>query len=103
MTVNSGSDGFEASTDAPRSLSSETSSELSNPLRPLNSDEKNILYMLTFMYAEEMAKAVLNPNVSVEVVIERASAVMKVEGLLDRIIRTGLVSSVRSPLERCAS
>jgi hypothetical protein len=72
-------------------------------VRPLNSDEKNILYMLSTLYAMDRALAVAEAGMTSDNVVEAADAVMKVEGLLDRIIRTGLVSPVLSTLERCAS
>jgi hypothetical protein len=74
-------------------------------LRPLTDQEKNILYMLTELYTSDRARAAVRGGLSSnpDAIIEAANAVMQVEGLLDRIIRTGLVSPVLSTLERCAS
>jgi len=72
-------------------------------LRPLTQPEKNILYMLTTLYLADRTLSVVEEGMTAERIIEAADAVMQVEGLLDRIIRTGMVSPVLSTLERCVS
>jgi hypothetical protein len=71
-------------------------------LRPLNEEEKNALYMLNVLYAQVMAEEVMQADTPVEKLIGNAQAVAKVEGLLDRIIRTGQISPVLSTLERAS-
>ena len=84
-------------------VSSPPESTSSEQLRPLTRAEQNILYMLTAIFAADRAARVSAPGTSVDDVIEAANAVMQVEGLLDRLIRTGRVSPVLSTLERCVS
>lgn len=75
---------------------------LSPELRPLTDEEKNTLYMLTTMYTQDRVVAATKAGFASnpDAIIEAANAVMQVEGLLDRIIRTGMVSPVLSTLER---
>jgi hypothetical protein len=71
-------------------------------LRPLTDEEKNVLYMLNVLYAQVMAEEVMGADTPVQKLINNAQAVAKVEGLLDRIIRTGQISPVLSTLERAS-
>ena len=63
-------------------------------LRPLTEEEKRTLCTLETMYAQAMA------TLDSSKVVDHASAVMKVEGLLTRLRKTGMVSPVLSTLER---
>lgn len=64
-------------------------------LRPLTDDEKTLLDALSTVYYQTvilMDKEIPLP--------ERAAAMLKVEGLVDRIKRTGWVAPVESTVER---
>lgn len=66
-------------------------------LRVLTDEEKRILDMLSEMYAQSMA------TLDSAKVVGNANAVLKVEGLIERLKRTGFVSPVQSTVERCVS
>lgn len=69
-------------------------------LRELTEQEKNTLDCLASTYEHDLSRL---PAKGLEDLQEKAQAIMRVQGLIDRLKRTGMVTPVVSTVERCVS